>query len=86
MISHPLTTVINQTINTGLFPSDLKLAKTSQLFKKENPHLLINYRTISLLNTISKVFEKFSLFENIIILNMITITDIVSVKSILHNM
>ena len=63
MISHPLTNVINQTINTGLFPSVLKLAKTSQLFKKENPHLLINYRTISQLNTISKVFEKFSLFN-----------------------
>ena len=57
-ICRPLTTIINQTINTGVFPSDLKCAKISPIFKKDNPHLLTNYRPISLLNTISKVFEK----------------------------
>ena len=43
---------------TGIFPNSLKIAKISPIYKKEDPHLTDNYRPISLLPVISKVFEK----------------------------
>ena len=53
-----LALITNQIIHTGVFPEKLKLAKVIPIFKKEDPALLINYRPISLLPTISKVIEK----------------------------
>ena len=53
-----LTCIINQSLMTGIFPESLKIAKISPIFKKEDPHLTDNYRPISLLPVISKVFEK----------------------------
>ena len=53
-----LTLVINQVLNTGNFPDKLKIAKVTQIFKKSDPTLFINYRPTSLLPTISKVLEK----------------------------
>ena len=53
-----VTTIINQSLYTGIFPSKLKIAKVLPLFKKGDPHLFDNYRPISLLPVISKVFEK----------------------------
>ena len=57
-IIKPLTLLINQVLNTGIFPDELKIAKVIPLFKKDDPKLLTNYRPISLLPTISKVIEK----------------------------
>ena len=57
-IVSPLTTIINQSLYNGIFPDSLKLAKVLPLFKKGNEKLFNNYRPISLLPTISKVFEK----------------------------
>ena len=53
-----LTLVINQVINTGIFPDKLKIAKVIPIFKNDDPTLLKKYRPISLLPTISKVLEK----------------------------
>ena len=53
-----LTMILNQSLSTGIFPDSLKIAKITPIFKKENPHLTDNYRPISLLPSISKVFEK----------------------------
>ena len=53
-----ITLIINQSISTGIFPDKLKVAKIVPIFKKDNPHLTGNYRPISLLPVISKVFEK----------------------------
>ena len=50
--------VINQMINTSVFPDNLKIAKVKPLFKKGDKSLFTNYRPISLLPAISKVFEK----------------------------
>ena len=58
IISPPLTLVINQSLNTGIFPDTLKVAKVMPLLKKGDNNLLNNYRPISLLPAISKVFEK----------------------------
>ena len=57
-ISKPLTLIINQMITTGIFPDSLKIAKSIPIYKKGEPTDLSNYRPISLLPTISKIFER----------------------------
>ena len=57
-IADPLTKTINQSISTGIFPTNMKIAKVIPLFKKHDPSLLSNYRPISLLPALSRVFEK----------------------------
>ena len=57
-ITPPLTHIINQSLCTGIFPDRLKIAKVIPLFKKGDEHIIDNYRPISLLPVISKVFEK----------------------------
>ena len=57
-ISKPLTVIINQMLKTGIFPDSFKTSKIVPLFKKGDHGLLTNYRPISLLPTISKVFER----------------------------
>ena len=57
-ISQSLTIIINQMLTTGIFPDDFKLSKVIPLFKKGDSSLLTNYRPISLLPTISKIFER----------------------------
>ena len=53
-----LTLIINQSLVTGIFPNKLKIAKVLPLFKKDDCAVMDNYRPISLLTAISKLFEK----------------------------
>ena len=53
-----MTLIVNQSLLTGIFPDSLKVAKITPIFKKDNPHITDNYRPISLLPAISKIFEK----------------------------
>jgi hypothetical protein len=57
-IAKPLTLIINQSLNTGIFPDELKTAKVIPLHKKDDETIFTNYRPISLLPAISKIFEK----------------------------
>ncbi len=54
----PLTIIVNQMLKTGTFPDKLKIARIIPLYKKNDSSLFTNYRPISLLPAISKVFEK----------------------------
>ena len=53
-----LTDIINDFLKTGIFLAELKLAEVIPLFKKADPFDKTNYRPISLLSHISKVFER----------------------------
>ena len=57
-ISEAIAIIINQSILTWIFPDQLKLAKVKPLYKKEDKCWLNNYRPISLLPKLSKIFER----------------------------
>ena len=55
----PITHLINQSIETSIFPNKWKLSKVVPLYKgKGNEESPANYRPISLLNPMSKILEK----------------------------
>ncbi len=54
----PITCIVNQMLNTGIFPEKLKIAKVTPVHKKDDDTLFTNYRPISLLPALSKIFEK----------------------------
>ena len=56
-INSCITLIINQSIFTGSYPENLKLAKVIPIFKKKDKLEINNYRPISVLPVISKVFE-----------------------------
>ena len=62
-IKSVLTLIINQSFCNGIFPDKLKVAKIKPIFKKDDPHIADNYRPISLLPSISKVFEKVAFLQ-----------------------
>ena len=53
-----LTVIINKCIKEGTFPNDLKLAEVIPIFKKKDFLDKENYRPISILPQMSKVFER----------------------------
>ena len=58
VISKLLTHIINLSITTGSIPDDLKMARIVPLYKKNSKTNVGNYRPITVLSVISKVFEK----------------------------
>ena len=58
VIVKPFTHACNLSLNTGVFPDCLKLAKVVPLYKKGCPLEFSNYRPVSLLPQFSKVLEK----------------------------
>jgi hypothetical protein len=57
-ISLSLSKLFNASLSTGIFPAPWKLANVHPIYKKNDPALITNYRPVSLLNIISKIFEK----------------------------
>ena len=57
-IFKPLTYIINLSISQGVFPDSLKIAKVIPIFKQGSRLLPNNYRPISVLPALSKIFEK----------------------------
>ena len=58
IITEPLTHIINMSFEQGVFPEPLKIARVVPIFKKGSPFEVNNYRPISVLSCISKIFEK----------------------------
>ena len=58
MLSSPLMGIFNQSLVTSIFPSDWKLAKCHQLLRIVLKADLHNYRQISVIPTVAKIFEK----------------------------
>ena len=58
-ICHPLKEIINLSFATGIYPDKLKIAKVIPIFKNKGDEMLVsNYRPISLLSNVNKIFEK----------------------------
>ena len=57
-ITYSLTDLFNQTVNTCSFPTNLKKADITPVFKKDNSTTKKNYRPISILPSTSKIFER----------------------------
>ena len=50
--------ISNESVETGGYPDNLKLADITPVFKKKDPLNKINYRPVSVLPSVSKIFEK----------------------------
>ena len=58
ILVHPLVCIINMPFKEGIFPSLNKIASVCPIFKKGDKMKCENYRPISLLSNMSKIFEK----------------------------
>ena len=54
----PLTTIINKSFAEGVFPNLLKSAIVCPIYKKNDKSRCANYRPISLLSNLGKIFER----------------------------
>lgn len=58
VIAQPLEHIVNLMFLNGVFPDDLKHAQVRALYKKGSRSDEKNYRPVSLLSNVSKIFEK----------------------------
>ena len=57
-ITTPLTYIVNLSISSSQIPDDLKTARITPIYKKNSKMEAGNYRPVSILSIISKIFEK----------------------------
>ena len=57
-IAKPLAILINKSIDEGVVPNELKVSKVIPIYKGKAKNEFTNYRPISLLNVVSKIYEK----------------------------
>ena len=58
LFANPLKILVNKSLNEGIFPSLLKHALVCPIYKKNEKTKCANYRPISLLSNIGKIFER----------------------------
>ena len=58
ILARPLTLILNQSFEQGIFPEILKIVQVSPIHKKEDTVIVSNYHPISLLSVFKKFFEK----------------------------
>ena len=57
-ICSPLTHICNLSLQEGTFPDGMNIAYVLPLFKSDDPEIFNNYRPVSVLCSLSKVFER----------------------------
>ena len=57
-LAYPLSKLFNLSLSTKIYPKAWKCANVTPVFKKNDPKKVDNYRPISLLSLLGKVFEK----------------------------
>ena len=57
-VAAPLVHICNLSFSTGIFPTDMKVAKVTPIYKSDSHDVFSNYRPISLLPNFSKILEK----------------------------
>lgn len=68
-----LTYLINLSFSEGVFPDKLKLSVVKPIHKKGDIHTMDNYRPISIIPVLSKIFEKLMYSRIILFLNKFNI-------------
>jgi len=58
IVSPYLSTIYNTSKNTNIFPTNLKVADVTPIHKKDETTLMKNYRPVSLIPIVSKLFER----------------------------
>ena len=58
IVSDIIVQIFNKSVDSGNYPSKLKMAKVIPIFKSDNETDLNNYRPISLLSCFNRIFEK----------------------------
>ncbi|CAG9136268.1 unnamed protein product [Plutella xylostella] len=58
VLALPLTIIYNQSLNTGVFPTEWKKARIVPVYKKGDNSDVKNYRPISILSCAAKLFER----------------------------
>ena len=58
LIFIPICNIFNQSVSLGIFPDDWKCARVTPLFKVGDRNDVNNYRPISVISVVAKVFER----------------------------
>ena len=58
ILAPALVDIFNLSISSGIYPDSLKIAKVIPIYKKGTHSSVNNYRPISILSSINKIFEK----------------------------
>ena len=58
VVSKGLANIFNISISTGIFPDSWKIAEVALIFKEGSKSEIGNYRPISILSTLARVFER----------------------------
>ena len=58
LIPPTISILYNNSLSEGIFPDCFKTAKIIQIFKSGNSNSTVNYRSISMLPFLSKIFQK----------------------------
>ncbi|KAL1395549.1 hypothetical protein pipiens_011164 [Culex pipiens pipiens] len=58
-LARPVTSIFNRSLSEGVFPSEWKVASIAPIHKSGSRSKIENYRSISILNCLAKILEKF---------------------------